>query len=105
MIKKFKFTYVEHLGFFHKGAPICTDLPLHRHCSSLGFSAPSARTFTVAVNYSCLTVAVGCWSVNFGVFGDEPQDQQEVEEAAGSTDAGGDRLPGTCEVKVVRILF
>lgn len=32
MTKKFKVAYGQHL-FFHKGAPVCTYLPLHHHCS------------------------------------------------------------------------
>lgn len=36
--------------------------------------------------------------MNFGVFGDELQDQQETEEAACSTDAGGDFFPGKEEI-------
>lgn len=70
--------------------------PLHLHSHSLGI--------IVGVLEAGLTVGVGCWSVNFGVLGDELQDQQQTEEAACSTDAGGDFLPGE-EEKSRKILL
>lgn len=58
------------------------------------------RLIAAGVAEARLTGGVGGWSRTFGVFGDEPQDQQEAEEAACSTDAGGKCLPGVCEADV-----
>lgn len=38
--------------------------------------------------------------MNFGVFRDKLQDEQETDEAACSTDAGGNFLPVIYEVKI-----